>query len=75
MADFHITCGEFINYSTSLNAKHVQNKAARKAAANRPKKTRRSDIIRKPVVYPSFEKPSEYTISDAPAAPVAKKSE
>lgn len=65
----------FINYSTSLNAKHVQNKAARKAAANRPKKTRRSDIIRKPVVYPSFEKPSEYTISDAPAAPVAKKSE
>lgn len=60
---------------TSLDAKHVQNKAARKAAANRPKKTRRSDIIRKPVVYPSFEKPSEYTISDAPAAPVAKKSE
>ena len=62
-------------YSTSLDAKHVQNKAARKAAANRPKKTRRSDIIRNPVVYPSFEKPSEYTISDAPAAPVTKKSE
>lgn len=62
-------------YSTSLDAKHVQNKAARKANHNRPKKSRPSDINRKPVVYPSFEKPSEYTISDAPAAPVTKKSE
>lgn len=66
---------EFILYSTSLDAKHVQNKAARKANHNRPKKSRPSDINRKPVVYPSFEKPSEYTISDAPAAPVTKKSE
>ena len=61
--------------STSLNAKHVMNKAAKKANHNRPKKHRLSDINRKPVVYPAFEKPSEYTISDAPAAPVAKKSE
>lgn len=61
--------------STSLDAKHVQNKAARKANHNRPKKSRPSDINRKPVVYPSFEKPSEYTISDAAAAPVTKKSE
>lgn len=61
--------------STSLDAKHVQNKAAKKANHNRPKKSRPSDINRKPVVYPSFEKPSEYTISDAAAAPVTKKSE
>mmetsp|Transcript_2232 Transcript_2232/g.3177 ORF Transcript_2232/g.3177 Transcript_2232/m.3177 type:complete len:92 (-) Transcript_2232:190-465(-) len=58
--------------STSLDAKHVQNKAARKANHNRPRKSRPSDINRKPVVYPSFEKPAEYTISDAPAAPAAK---
>jgi len=61
--------------STSLDAKHVNNKAAKKAAHNRPKKSRPSDINRKPVVYPSFEKPAEFTISDAPAAPVTKKSE
>ena len=61
--------------NSPLNAKHVMNKAAKKANHNRPKKHRLSDINRKPVVYPAFEKPSEYTISDAPAAPVAKKSE
>ncbi len=61
--------------STSLDAKHVNNKAAKKAAHNRPKKSRPSDINRKPTVYPSFEKPAEFTISDAPAAPVTKKSE
>jgi hypothetical protein len=58
-----------------LDAKHVQKKAAKKHAHNRPRKSRPSDINRKPVVYPSFEKPSEYTISDAVAAPVTKKSE
>jgi hypothetical protein len=58
-----------------LDAKHVMNKAAKKANKNRPRKSRPSDINRKPVVYPSFESPPEYTISDAPAAPVAKKSE
>lgn len=62
-------------YSTSLNAKHVQNKAAKKSNHNRPRKSRPSDINRKAVVYPSFVKPSEYTISDAVAAPVTKKSE
>jgi len=50
----------------------VNNKATKKAQHNRPRKSRPSDINRKPVVYPSFEKPSEYTISDAAAAPVAK---
>mmetsp|Transcript_19755 Transcript_19755/g.29130 ORF Transcript_19755/g.29130 Transcript_19755/m.29130 type:complete len:89 (+) Transcript_19755:81-347(+) len=60
---------------TSLDAKHVQKKAAKKSNHNRPRKSRPSDINRKPVVYPSFEKPSEYTISDAAAAPVNKKAE
>lgn len=60
------------SYRTGLNAKHVQNKAARKANHNRPRKSRPSDINRKPVVYPSFEKPSEYTISDAAAVPAVK---
>mmetsp|Transcript_23005 Transcript_23005/g.32411 ORF Transcript_23005/g.32411 Transcript_23005/m.32411 type:complete len:92 (-) Transcript_23005:188-463(-) len=58
-----------------LEAKHVQKKAARKAAHNRPKKSRPSDINRKPTIYPSFEKPSEYSVSDAPAVPVTKKSD
>jgi len=62
-------------HSTSLDAKHVQKKAAKKSNHNRPRKSRPSDINRKPVVYPSFEKPSEYTISDAAAAPVNKKAE
>jgi len=53
----------------------VQKKAARKAAHNRPKKSRPSDINRKPTIYPSFEKPSEYSVSDAPAVPVTKKSD
>ena len=60
--------------STALNAKHVENKAARKAAANRPKKSRPSDINRKPTSYPTFEKPAEYTISDKPASPASKPS-
>jgi hypothetical protein len=59
-------------YRISLNAKHVQNKAAKKANHNRPRKSRPSDINRKPVVYPSFEKPAEYTISDAPAVLAVK---
>ena len=62
-------------YRTSLNSKHAMNKGAKKARHNRPKKSRPSDIHRKPTVYPSFERPSEYTISDAPATPVTKKSE
>ncbi|KAL7569981.1 hypothetical protein ACA910_021929 [Epithemia clementina (nom. ined.)] len=54
--------------------KHVMDKAARWAAAKRPKKSRPSDINRKPVVYEltSMAKPSEYTISDAPAVPLVK---
>jgi len=53
-------------------AKHANNKAAKKANHNRPRKSRPSDINRKPVVYPTFDKPAEYTISDAPATPVTK---
>eukprot|EP00523_Entomoneis_sp_CCMP467_P007395 CAMPEP_0168734376 /NCGR_PEP_ID=MMETSP0724-20121128/8781_1 /TAXON_ID=265536 /ORGANISM="Amphiprora sp., Strain CCMP467" /LENGTH=90 /DNA_ID=CAMNT_0008781477 /DNA_START=60 /DNA_END=332 /DNA_ORIENTATION=- len=58
----------------SLSAKYVNDKAARWAAAKRPKKSRPSDINRKPVVYEltSITKPSEYTISDAPPSPAVK---
>eukprot|EP00546_Thalassionema_frauenfeldii_P014199 CAMPEP_0178911864 /NCGR_PEP_ID=MMETSP0786-20121207/9937_1 /TAXON_ID=186022 /ORGANISM="Thalassionema frauenfeldii, Strain CCMP 1798" /LENGTH=108 /DNA_ID=CAMNT_0020584369 /DNA_START=59 /DNA_END=385 /DNA_ORIENTATION=+ len=55
--------------STVCFAKHVQKKAAKWAAHKRPKKSRPSDIHRKPIVYElhSMEKPPEYTITDAPA--------
>jgi hypothetical protein len=51
-----------------LNAKHVQDKAARWAKAKRPRKSRPSDINRTPIVYAlhSFQKPAEFSISDAP---------
>jgi len=64
----------FFGLDTSLDAKHVQDKAARWARAKRPKKTRPSDINRKPIVYEidSYEKPPEFTISDEPAVPAAK---
>ena len=65
----------FWYFSVCLNAKHVQKKAAKRANHRRPRKSRLSDINRKPTNYPSFEKPSEYTISDAPATPVTKPSE
>mmetsp|Transcript_18881 Transcript_18881/g.24985 ORF Transcript_18881/g.24985 Transcript_18881/m.24985 type:complete len:96 (+) Transcript_18881:114-401(+) len=62
-----------------LSAKHVQKKAAKRMHHRRPKKSRPSDINRKPTDYPTFEKPPEYTISDAapvlaskPAAAVAE---
>mmetsp|Transcript_23106 Transcript_23106/g.35653 ORF Transcript_23106/g.35653 Transcript_23106/m.35653 type:complete len:85 (-) Transcript_23106:170-424(-) len=46
-----------------LSAKHVQNKAARKAAHNRPKKSRPSDInrTRKVYAFESMPKPPEIT--------------
>ncbi|KAK1732987.1 hypothetical protein QTG54_016318 [Skeletonema marinoi] len=50
--------------SISLDAKHANNKAAKKAAHNRPKKSRPSDINRKPTNYPTWDSPPEYTISD-----------
>ncbi|KAL3772831.1 hypothetical protein ACHAW5_009508 [Stephanodiscus triporus] len=50
--------------SVSLDAKHANDKAAKKANANRPRKSRPSDINRKPTNYPTFVKPPEYTISD-----------
>ncbi|KAL3762286.1 hypothetical protein ACHAWU_000933 [Discostella pseudostelligera] len=48
----------------SLDAKHANDKAAKKANANRPRKSRPSDIKRKPTNYPTFDKPPEYTISE-----------
>jgi hypothetical protein len=55
-------------------AKHVQDKAARWAKAKRPRKSRPSDINRTPTIYAihSITKPAEYSISDEPAAPMAK---
>ena len=50
--------------SVSLDAKHANNKAAKKANHNRPRKSRPSDIHRKPVVYDEIIKPPEYTIID-----------
>ena len=52
----------------------MNNKAAKWAKAKRPRKSRPSDINRKPIVYAihSYEKPAEYSISDEPAAPMAK---
>ena len=49
-------------------AKHVNDKAARWAKAKRPRKSRPSDINRTPTTYEihSFEKPAEYTVTDAP---------
>lgn len=60
--------------STVCFAKHVKDKAAKWAKAKRPKKHRLSDINRTPIIYElhSLTKPSEYNISEAPAAPVAK---
>jgi hypothetical protein len=50
--------------STALNAKHANDKAAKWAASKRPKKSRPSDINRKPTQYElhSITKPAEYTI-------------
>jgi hypothetical protein len=52
----------------------VQKKAAKWAKDKRPRKSRLSDINRKPVVYElnSITKPAEYDISDAPASPAKK---
>ena len=55
-------------------AKHCQDKAAKWAKAKRPRKSRPSDINRKPIIYEihTMTKPAEYSISDAPASPMAK---
>ena len=58
--------------NSSLEAKHVNKKATKKHADRRPKKSRMSDIVRKPVEYPEVPSVPEYTISDAPASPAAK---
>lgn len=58
-------------------AKHVNDKAAKWAKSKRPRKTRPSDVNRKPIVYEihSMTKPAEYSISDEAASPAAKPSE
>jgi hypothetical protein len=55
-------------------AKHVNDKAARWAKSKRPRKSRPSDINRKPIIYEvhSMIKPAEYSISDEPASPMPK---
>lgn len=60
----HICCLFFYSLRsfTCLDAKHVQDKAARWARAKRPKKHRKSDIFRAPTNYPVIVKPEEYTI-------------
>lgn len=60
--------------STACFAKHVQKKAAKWAADKRPKKSRPSDINRKPITYElhTMTKPAEYSISDEPAVSVVK---
>jgi len=61
--------------STALDAKHVQDKAARWAKAKRPRKSRPSDIKKTMKVYElySIVKPAEYEISSQPASPAMKK--
>ena len=51
----------FPRRSTTLDAKHVNNKAAKKANHNRPRKSRPSDINRKPTNYPTWTSPPEFT--------------
>ena len=66
-------CSSF--YGTSVCfAKHVNDKAAKWAKAKRPRKSRPSDINRKPIEYAihSMQKPAEYTISDAAPSSVTK---
>jgi len=58
-----MSCQFFPSFSLPcLFAKHAQDKGAKWARSKRPKKTRKSDIIRAPTNYPAFEKPAEYTI-------------
>jgi len=61
---------------TVCYAKHVNDKAAKWAKSKRPRKSRPSDINRKPIVYAihSFQKPTEFSISDEPAVPMSKPS-
>lgn len=59
----------------TLHAKHANNKAAKKANHNRPRKSRPSDINRKPVVYDEIIKPPEYTIIDGEYEPPSDEAE
>merc|ERR1711862_384898 len=57
-----VPTGVHIRPSFSLDAKHVQKKATKKANRNRPRKSRPSDINRKPTNYNVIIPPPEYTI-------------
>jgi hypothetical protein len=59
---------------SALFAKHVNDKAAKWAKSKRPRKSRPSDINRKPIIYAihSFKKPAEYDISDEAAVLMVK---
>ena len=52
-------------------AHHVQKKAAAKHQANRPRKSRPSDIYRKPPSYPALPDIPWYTKTGSGAAPAA----
>lgn len=64
-ASAFVPAGAPLRTGVSLDAKHVNNKAARKANHDRPRKSRPSDINRAPTNYPELPPPPpEYTISD-----------
>jgi hypothetical protein len=63
--------------ATVCFAKHANDKGAKWAASKRPKKSRLSDIHRKPTDYAltKMVKPAEYAIDSAPASIAVKKTE
>jgi hypothetical protein len=71
--DYH--CGICYSALTVCFAKHANDKGAKWAASKRPKKSRLSDIHRKPLDYEltKLVKPVEYSIDDAPASIAVKK--
>ena len=72
--DFFISSKQLLTPIAFLTPRHRNDKAARWAKSKRPKKYRLSDINKTPKVYAihSYEKPAEFTISDAPAKPITK---
>eukprot|EP00669_Euglena_mutabilis_P006914 TRINITY_DN2367_c0_g1_i1.p3 TRINITY_DN2367_c0_g1~~TRINITY_DN2367_c0_g1_i1.p3 ORF type:complete len:130 (+),score=36.19 TRINITY_DN2367_c0_g1_i1:32-391(+) len=60
--------GSSTRLGMELGATHPRKKGAKKAADRRPKKSRPSDINRRPPVYPTWEEPAaEYTLIGAGA--------
>mmetsp|Transcript_23426 Transcript_23426/g.37002 ORF Transcript_23426/g.37002 Transcript_23426/m.37002 type:complete len:87 (-) Transcript_23426:496-756(-) len=52
---------------SALMAKHVQPKGAKKHVKNRPRKSRLSDIHRKPTSYKVIEKGPDFTVIEEPS--------